>query len=157
MQDSPIGQIDHDINELSDKLDKKFGKSWNIWRSITGHWCFRGTLKEQQCEARGDGIASAMMSALCWEAIPLVPPEVRTLMLDAFEPVKVGSSAWRLIYDGNDCCVRFKTKREAMEYAEERTEQSKLDRDKWLDKFGWTLHMTEGKDYRTSQHMTLED
>lgn len=150
-------EIDDRINEMSDILDEKFGKSWMIWRAVGGHWCFRGKLNEQQCEARGDGIYSAMVAAYDWEALPLVPPEVRILIYDAFTPVKVSSSAWRLTYDGVDCCVRFKTKKEALEYAQKRVQESEVNRAKWLDKYGWTLHKREGQDFRTSDQVSIED
>ena len=134
------------IRDLCSQLDEHCEK-WDIYRNAMHHWTIRVTFDGVTENMVDESFIGALRKGLQWKPLPLVPWQPPIQNREGYEVVKNGSY-WRVTYYDRDVCVQFKTKREATEFIERHYQWAVDAREKWFERYGWSLAKIEGVDFR---------
>lgn len=137
----------NEVEGIISAMDAKFVR-WDIYRAAGGHWVLTAELQNGQTfHETNSGFVMALVAAVDWVPLPLVPrPPVR-LSRDGFTPVKSGSK-WRLKYHDRDAGVQCGTRREVEAFADRSVATSNFECDIWESTHGWSRDKVEGVDFR---------
>jgi hypothetical protein len=135
---------DH-VNELVEKLDRQF-ELWDMWRTAEKNWVVQVRAQGQAKCFNAPEIPAAMLLAVKWIPLPVVPRRPAVFSLACFRAIRSGSK-WRLTYLDGDCGIRVDSKTAALKFAREQTERSQVMSDKWMEEFAWVLSATKGVDF----------
>ena len=147
MMTSDIKAADAAVRTYAKQLDDDF-HGWDLWRTAIGAWCVKVTTRDGRTETFSrDGLLEALQAAALWVPLPAVPRPPTVYSVEDYHPYKHAAGRWRVMRDGGDEYVEFKTKKAAEDWIVKHTLRLVEAKDAWQAQYGWVLHATEGVEF----------
>ena len=136
-----------DVDALACVLDERYGAGrWSLWRAAIGGWVVK--LECDKSTHSKDTISQALQAAIDHKPLPVVPRRPSLFSASGADIYKAGRMAWRVEYMGRDCCVGFKKRQVAEQWAKREENIRQQAYEDWMTNHGWTLDKQEGVDFR---------
>lgn len=124
----------HPTDELVALIDSK-NEHWDLYRNADKEWVIQLESASQKKVFNADKLSQLLEVASVWDHVHNVPSQPKELYLSEFSAKRDGSK-WSLCYQCQGYTYNLKTKKAAMELAENLVIASQRRIQEWQEKYG---------------------